>query len=101
MRRLAFLVCRGGCPRATDLEGEAALEQAFDYYDAIVKSDISRVDDVSRNPERVKRLMRSYACNQGTQAANTLICADIAANEAETFDSDIVYSYINALKKYL
>lgn len=99
LERLAFLVCRGGWPRATDLEGEVALEQAFDYYEAVVKSDISRVDGISRNYERVKRLMRSYARNQGTQAANALICADIAVNEAETFDADTVYSYINALKK--
>lgn len=99
LNRLAFLVCRGGWPRATDLEGEIALEQAFDYFDAVVKSDISRADGVSRNPERVKRLMRSYARNQGSQATNTRICADIAANEAESFDSDTVYSYINSLKK--
>lgn len=99
LNRLAFLVCRGGWPRATDLEGELALEQAFDYYDAVVKSDISRADGISRNPERVKRLMRSYARNQGAQVSNTLICKDIAVNEAETFDGDTVYSYINALKK--
>lgn len=97
--RLAFLVCRGGWPRATDLEGEIALEQAFDYYEAVVRSDISRADGVSRNPERVKRLMRSYARNQGAQVSNALLCEDIAVNEAETFDSDTVYSYINALKK--
>lgn len=99
LNRLAFLVCRGGWPRATDLEGELALEQAFDYFDAVVKSDISRADGVSRNPERVKRLMRSYARNQGAQVSNALICEDISVNEAETFDSDTVYSYINALKK--
>jgi len=99
LNRLAFLICRGGWPRATDLEGEIALEQAFDYYDAVVRSDISRADGISRNTERVKRLMRSYARNQGTQTANTQICADIAVNEAETFDADTVYSYINALKK--
>lgn len=63
LNRLAFLVCRGGWPRATELEGEIALEQAFDYYDAVVKSDISRADGTTRNPERVKRLMRSYARN--------------------------------------
>ncbi len=97
--QLAFLVCRGGWPRATDLEGEIALEQAYDYYDAVVKSDISRADGVTRNPERVKRLMRSYARNQGSQATNTLICEDIAANDAESFDADTVYSYISALKK--
>ena len=99
LNRLAFLVCRGGWPRAADLEDEIALEQAFDYYDAVVKSDISRADGVSRNHERVKRLMRSYARNQGTQATNALICKDIEVNEAGTFDSDTVYSYINALKK--
>ncbi len=99
LNRLAFLICRGGWPRATDLEGEIALEQAFDYYDAVVRSDISRADNISRNPERVKRLMRSYARNQGAQTTNTQICADIATNEAETFDSDTVYSYISALKK--
>lgn len=99
LKRLAFLICRGGWPGAVDLEDDVALEQAFDYYDAVVKSDISRVDGVSKNPERVKRLMRSYARNQGSQAANTLICADLAVNEAVTFDADTVYSYINALKK--
>ena len=99
LKQLAFLVCRGGWPRATDLDGEIALEQAFDYYDAVVKSDISRADGISRNPERVKRLMRSYARNQGAQVSNTLLCEDIVVNEAETFDSDTVYSYINALKK--
>lgn len=99
LNRLAFLVCRGGWPRSTDLDGELALEQAFDYYDAVVKSDISRADGITRNPERVKRLMRSYARNQGSQATNTLICQDIAANDAENFDADTVYSYISALKK--
>lgn len=43
--------------------------------------------------------MRSYARNQGAQTTNTQICADISVNEAETFNADTVYSYINALKK--
>lgn len=97
--RLAYLVCRGGWPRAVDLTEEIGLEQAFDYYDAVVKSDISRVDGVSRNPERVKRLMRSYARHQGSQATNAAIKEDMAANEAEALDTDTVYGYINALEK--
>ena len=99
LNRLAFLVCRGGWPRATELEGEIALEQAFDYYDAVVKSDISRADGTTRNPERVKRLMRSYARNQGSQATNALLKADMIANDTEFLDTDTVYSYINALQK--
>lgn len=99
LNRIAFLVCRGGWPRAVDLEGEIALEQAFDYYDAVVRSDISRADGIVRNPERVKRLMRSYARNQGSQTTNSSMKEDIATNDAESLDTDTVYSYITALEK--
>lgn len=99
INKLAFVVCRGGWPRATDLKDEIALDQAFDYYDAVVHSDISKVDGVTRNPERVKRLMRSYARNQGSQATNKLLCDDISANESDNIDTDTISSYINALKR--
>lgn len=65
--RLAFLVCRGGWPQAVDMRDEIALDQAIDYYDAVVHSDINRADGVQKNPEKVRRLMRSYARNQGSQ----------------------------------
>lgn len=77
--QIAFLVCRGGWPRATFMEEDVALEQAYDYYDAIVNQDISRVDEVKRNAERVKTLMRSYARNQGTQVSNAMLKADMQA----------------------
>lgn len=97
--KLAYLVCRGGWPQAVGLKTEAALQQAFDYYDTVVKSDINRADGVNKNPERVKRIMKSYARNQGSQVASTVIAQDIAANEAETVNEDTVHSYIEALKK--
>lgn len=99
LEKLAFLVCRGGWPRATTMRNTTALEQAFDYYDAVVNADISRVDNVERNPERVKLLMRSYARHQGTQASNVVIRDDMRINDNSTLDEDTVYSYISALKK--
>lgn len=97
--RLAFLICRGGWPRAVDLRDKIALNQAFDYYDAVVHSDINRADGVEKNPERVKRLMRSLARHQGQQVANTAIASDIAANDESAMNQDTVASYIAALKK--
>lgn len=97
--RLAFLVCRGGWPQAIDMRDEIALDQAMDYYDAVVHSDINRADNVRKNPERVKRLMRSYARNQGGQVANTVIAQDIAANDEASIDVETVASYVNALRK--
>ena len=99
IKKLAFLVCRGGWPRASFLDDEIALDQAYDYYDAIVHADISRVDNVSRNPERVKRLMRCYARNQGAQISNEALKLDMEKNDASSLDANTVLSYINALKK--
>lgn len=96
---IAFLICRGGWPRATELKGDIALDQAKDYYDAVTKTDISIVDGVSRNPERVKRLMRSYARHQGTPASIDTISADMLTNDMDSPDAKTVSSYIDALKK--
>ena len=96
---IAYLCCRGGWPRSIFLDKEIALDSAFDYYDAIINSDISRVDGVNRNPERVKNLMRSYARNIGSQASVETIKNDMINNDSFALDTDTVFSYINALKK--
>ena len=97
--RLAFLACRGGWPQAADMRDEIALDQAIDYYDAVVHSDINRADNVQKDAERVKRLMRSYARNQGGQVPNTVLAQDIAINEAAAINEETVASYVNALRK--
>ena len=97
--QLAFLVCRGGWPRAVGMRESIALDQAFDYCDAIMNSDISRVDNVSRDSGRTHRLMRAYARHQGTQASCSVIKADMAANDNASLDDNTLYSYISALKK--
>lgn len=96
--RLARLVCRGGWPDILDLEDDIALEAAFDYLDGVVNSDISRVDNVCRDPERARRIMRSYARNQGAQISFTTIAADISANEL-SFTDETIASYVKALKR--
>ncbi|MDR3093556.1 MAG: DUF4143 domain-containing protein [Bacteroidales bacterium] len=96
---IAFLTCRGGWPSATDKTERAALRHVYNYYDAVVKSDISRVDDTVRNPERAKLLMRSYARNQGSQTSISVIRQDMAVNDDETLADKTVLSYIDALKK--
>ena len=97
--RIAFLACRGGWPQAIEMRDAIALDQAFDYCDAVVNADISRVDKVARDPERTRRLLRAYARHQGAQVANTVIKADMAANDNTMVDDDTLYSYITALKK--
>lgn len=100
IEKLAFLVCRGGWPRATNIEEEeAALEQAYSYYEAVVRSDISRADGVNRDTERARKLMRSYARHQGTQATRQVIINDIILNDNDKIDLSTIHSYLNALRK--
>ena len=97
--RLAFLACRGGWPQAIDMRDDIALDQARDYYDAVVRSDINRADNIQKNAEKVRRLMRSYARNQGSQVPNTVLARDVSANDEESMSQETVATYLNALRK--
>ena len=99
MQDIAYLICRGGWPMSVDLPKELALEQAFDYYDAVTKEDVTRVDGVKRSSERVCRLMRAYARHQGTQASIATLKEDLQNNDATSLDDDTINSYIDALRK--
>ncbi len=84
---------------AVELPEEAALEQTFDYYDAVTKEDVTKVDGVKRASERVQRLMRSYARHQGTQASIATLKEDLMINDVSSLDDDTISSYLEALRK--
>lgn len=96
---VAELLCRGGWPGAVGLKGRAARGPSREYLEAICESDISRVDSTLRDPERVKRLLRSLARLQGTQSSASVIKADMEVNDSETLTINTVYSYLRALKR--
>lgn len=99
LKNIAFLICRGGWPMAVGLREKVALEQAFDYYDAVTKEDITKVDGVKRASERVQRLMKSYARHQGTQASIATLKEDLKTNDTTTLDEGTISSYLEALRK--
>ncbi|MEJ8752228.1 DUF4143 domain-containing protein [Lagierella sp. ICN-221743] len=96
---IAFLICRGGWPTSVGLEKKPALFQAIDYYDAVVSTDISRVDFVERDKEKAKRLLKSYARHVGTQASLETIRQDVLANNIDSLDEKTMYSYLDSLQK--
>lgn len=97
--KIAFLICRGGWPRSIGLNEKPALFQAIDYFDAVVSTDISRVDSIKRDKEKAKRLLKSYARHVGTQSSLETIRQDMLANQSDTFDQQTLYSYLDALRK--
>lgn len=96
---IAWLICRGGWPRATTINKEVALDMAYRYYEAVVNNDVSRVDNVRRDAERTKRVLRSIARNQCAQISVNTICADIESNDTVSANRLTITSYLDALKK--
>lgn len=96
---IAFLLCRGGWPRATLLKDKAALGEARDYYEAIYKVDIHRVDKVRRSSERTRLLLRSYARNLGSSISYCKMKEDILQNDNQSICDETIAEYVDALRK--
>jgi predicted AAA+ superfamily ATPase len=98
IERIAFILCRGGWPASINLEAKAAFRMAADYVESVINHDVSEVDQVEKNPERVRLLLRSLARNIATAANYQTIKEDIEATENSISDKTIV-SYMNALRR--
>jgi predicted AAA+ superfamily ATPase len=96
--RIAFLVCRGGWPGVMFDKDKAALQAAFDYVDLLLNEDITQVDDIRRNPQRARAVLKAYARNISTQAKMSTIRQDVEANDA-ALDPKTLDSYTNAFKR--
>lgn len=95
----SYLVCRGGWPRALGLDRELALEQAFIFYNGLVHDDINHVFKRAKNPERIKRFMRSYARAVATETSLAEIRKDMAVNDESLLSEETVASYVSALER--
>jgi len=101
---LAFALIRGGWPasvgQSTSMEAaeSTALKQVYDYVDAVINIDVSRVDGIEKSPARLRALMRSLARNVSSTASFTTIHKDIAADE-QTISEKTISAYINALRR--
>jgi hypothetical protein len=95
---LAEIVVRGGWPASVRADSEIAQKRARDYVDAVIHQDISRVDNVEKNPRKVRVLMRSIARNISTEAGMATLKNDLEG-EDESITIPTVVSYLNALER--
>jgi predicted AAA+ superfamily ATPase len=98
IEQIAFAICRGGFPASIGKPDKTALRMPVDYVESIINQDISRVDGVEKNPNRVRLLLRSLARNIATQASVQTILNDVEATEASISDKTIS-TYYNALRR--
>ena len=99
VKDLIFAACRGGWPESLNKKSEKAqLFVAKSYVKNICEINVSSFDDVKRDPQKVRNILKSYSRNISTLASNSTILADINA-EFQNISKNTYYNYINALKR--
>jgi predicted AAA+ superfamily ATPase len=99
IEKLAHVIVRGGWPATVVLDNEMALKRVQNYIDAIIQSDISKVDGIEKNPQKVEQLLKSLARNISTSASLATIQKDSEEGESESISAPTVTSYITALQR--
>lgn len=96
---LAYLICRGGWPSSLDKSERVSLRVAFNYFDALVESDLPRVDKSLNDNKRSRLLLRSIARLQGSHASQNVVRQDVASNDNEHLSEALVSAYFSALNR--
>lgn len=99
VKDLIFAACRGGWPESLNKKSEKAqLFVAKSYVKNICEINLSSFDDVKRDPQKIRNILKSYSRNISTLASNSTILADINA-EFQNISKNTYYNYINTLKR--
>lgn len=98
LQEIAFALCRGGWPGSLILSDRKALQVAYNYLEELIELDIQRLDDVDRDPGKVRAVLRSYARNVSTLTPASTIMQDVRANDISVTDKTLS-NYLNALRR--
>lgn len=98
IEQLIFAACRGGWPSSLSKKSDRAkLLVARSYFDSLCTEDVSNIDGMQRDETASRLLLRSYARNISTMAANRAIIKDINSNTE--LSESAFYNYVRVLKK--
>lgn len=91
---VADWICQGGWPDNIGLSVEDAIESNRDYIDVLVNVDVERVEGVRRDPDALRRLLRSYGRNVASDAS----LRTIARLSDEPIPDSSLKNYLAALR---
>ena len=95
---LIFAACRGGWPESVLLKDkEAQLAIPKDYFEQIYNKDMFSIDNVKRNSNTMRAIIRSYARNISTLAKKVNILEDV--NATNKISEATLDDYIEVLEK--
>lgn len=99
LERLVQYVVRGGWPGSRQLDVRDAARIPFQYLQAVVESDMYRLDGIRRDSGKVYALLHSLGRNESTIVSNQTIKKDITAYEDEVVEKDTIVEYLDAFER--
>lgn len=93
-------ILRGGWPAVQDTELRRASRLARSYVRQLSEDDLSRVDDINRDPQKVARLLHSLARNAEQASTTKTIIRDMTADSSDgPLSKETVDDYLQALRR--
>ena len=99
LRNLAGYIVRGGWPGNLDIPIEQAMLLPSEYLKAVIEDDAFRVDDIKRDKNKMKLLLRSLARNESTTVTNKRLKNDIKEIDDNDIDVDTVAAYLDLFNR--
>ena len=102
LKRLAELIVEGGWPETLNSSVDAARKVTKSYLQALLDKDISEIDGVKRDRNKMEMLLRSLARNESTISSNSTLINDISDNVTSSdleVSRNTVADYLDVLNK--
>lgn len=99
LRDIITYIIRGGWPGNLNTPVEKAGLLPAEYLTAVIEDDVYRIDNIKRNPSKMRLLLRSLARNEGTTVTNKMLRNDVKEIDEEDIDADTVSSYLDVFKR--
>ncbi len=100
VEEIAVAIVRGGWPASVGHSEKVAFRHAIDYVEAVINQDVSEIDDIQKNPARVRALMHSLARNVSTLATIKTLHKDIAQGDTgDSLSEKTISQYLSALER--
>ena len=95
---LLYLIARGGWPEVIGKEEFVSMELTKNYIESVLDFDITNIDGVKRDKNRMRMILRSLARNESTIVNNKTIFKDVNEIKNESSENTIL-DYIDVLEK--
>lgn len=98
LEEIIGFIIQGGWPDAINMNEKQALALTKSYIDDVLYTDITKIDGVKRDVNKMRNIIRSLARNESTIASITTIVNDVN-EEYDVANRNTVIDYLDVLEK--